>query len=142
VSGKQHYEIHVQTHFSAAHHLRGYEGDCSKPHGHNWTVDAYVECTALNDIDIGIDFRDIKSVLAEAVRPLDHEDLNTLPTFADKNPSSEKLAQYVFRALRTRLRRMGAMLTKVAISEGAGCAVTYWEDCSSRNVADSASPDD
>lgn len=128
MNGKPHYEIHVQTHFSAAHHLRGYEGDCSKPHGHNWTVDGYVECTALNDIDIGIDFRDIKSVLAEVIRPLDHEDLNTLPAFANENPSSESLARYVYRELAAKLQLPGIELTKVRVSEGPDCAVTYWED--------------
>jgi len=128
MNGKPHYGIHVKTHFSAAHHLRGYEGDCSKPHGHNWTVDAYVECTALDDIDIGIDFRDIKNILAEVIRPLDHEDLNTLPAFADGNPSSEMLAGYIYRELAAKLQLPGIELTKVHVSEGPDCGVTYWED--------------
>ncbi len=128
MSGKPHYEIHVQTHFSAAHHLRGYEGDCSKPHGHNWTVDVYVECKALNAIDIGVDFRDIKNVLAEVIRPLDHEDLNTLPAFANENPSSEGLARYIYRRLVPEVEGAQTELTKVCVSEGSDCGVTYWEE--------------
>ncbi len=54
------YELYVKTHFSAAHSLKGYPGDCARVHGHNWIIEVFVRCTKLNEIGIGIDFRDIK----------------------------------------------------------------------------------
>ena len=121
------YEIHVRTHFSAAHHLRGYDGECSKPHGHNWTVDVFVRCGSLNDIGIGIDFRELKKAVADVVQALDHDDLNALPAFASENPSSENIAGFVYRELAEKLQLPGIELTKVRVSEGPTSGVTYWE---------------
>jgi 6-pyruvoyl-tetrahydropterin synthase len=59
----QHFEIYIQRHFSAAHHLRDYPGDCANPHGHNWLVDIFLECSQLNAIGIGCDFCEIKAVV-------------------------------------------------------------------------------
>ncbi|MCJ7810528.1 MAG: 6-carboxytetrahydropterin synthase, partial [Desulfobulbaceae bacterium] len=44
------FEIVVQSHFSAAHSLRGYAGDCARTHGHNWIIEVYVRCRELNEI--------------------------------------------------------------------------------------------
>ena len=124
----QHYEIYVQTHFSAAHHLRGYPGNCEQPHGHNWTVDVYVECDKLNDIGIGIDFRDVKTAVKNILEELDHSDLNTLPQFQDENPSSENVAKYLYRELKRIIEASGVRVTKVRVAENPTCGVTYWEE--------------
>ena len=72
------FEVYVKTHFSAAHRLEGYPGDCARAHGHNWIVEAYVKCRELDQIGIGIDFRDIKQAVKEVLFNLDHFDLNEL----------------------------------------------------------------
>ena len=126
--GKEsHFEIHVQTHFSAAHHLRGYPGNCAEPHGHNWIVDVYVECGKLNDIGIGIDFRDVKRAVKDTVEDLDHSDLNALPHFRNNNPSSENIAKYLYQELTSRLDAQGNRVAKVSVSETPTCGVSYWE---------------
>jgi len=122
-----HYEIYAQTHFSAAHHLRGYPGNCKKPHGHNWTVDVYVECDELNEIGIGIDFRDVKAAVKGILEELDHTDLNILPQFQNENPSSENVAKYLYQELRRSLQAPGVRLTKVRVAETPACGVWYWE---------------
>jgi len=127
VGVEQHYEIHVQTHFSAAHHLRGYPGNCENPHGHNWTVDVYIECDNLNEIGIGIDFRDVKAVVKGLLKELDHVDLNTLPQFQNENPSSENVAKYLYRELKRHLEAPEVRVTKVRVAESPTCGVTYWE---------------
>lgn len=124
---KQYFEIYVQTDFSAAHHLRGYPGNCEKPHGHNWTVAAYVVCNQLNDLGIGIDFREVKAAVKSAVKELDHCDLNALPQFQEENPSSEKVAQYLYGELTRRLNSPGVRVAKVRVSETQTCGVSYWE---------------
>ncbi len=50
------FEVSIETHFSAAHALRGYPGDCARLHGHNWTVRVFVRCRELDETGIGIDF--------------------------------------------------------------------------------------
>lgn len=123
----EHYEVYVQTHFSAAHHLRGYPGNCEKPHGHNWTVDIYVECDELNEIGIGIDFRDVKTAVKGTLEELDHADLNALTQFRDENPSSENVAKYLYRELKRKLAAPGIRVTKVRVAETPTCGVSYWE---------------
>jgi 6-pyruvoyltetrahydropterin/6-carboxytetrahydropterin synthase len=125
---RKHFEIYVQTHFSAAHHLRGYPGDCARPHGHNWTVDVCVECDKLNEIGIGIDFRDVKVAVKEVLEGLDHVDLNALPAFQERNPSSENIAQYLYQELAKKLNAPGIRLTKLRVSETPSCGVWYWGD--------------
>lgn len=122
------YEIYVETHFSAAHHLRGYNGDCAKPHGHNWVVEVHIQCNKLNDIGIGIDFRDVKQVVKSVLSRLDHGDLNELPEFTNVNPSSENIASYVYKSLSQEFQNGNAEVTKVRISEAPGVGVYYWED--------------
>lgn len=124
----QHFEIFVQTHFSAAHHLRGYSGKCEKPHGHNWTIIVYVKCAKLNEIGIGIDFCDVKSAIKDTFEKLDHTDLNTLPQFRDENPSSENIAKYLYRELSCRLNNQEIHVTRVCVSETSTCGVSYWEE--------------
>jgi len=123
----QHYEITVQTHFSAAHHLCGYPGNCEKPHGHNWIVEVRIECDHLDDIGIGIDFRDVKAALKSVLEELDHTDLNTIPQFARDNPSSENIAKYVYTTLAANLARPGVRMTRVSVGETPNCGVSYWE---------------
>ncbi|MDI6449100.1 6-carboxytetrahydropterin synthase QueD [Anaerobaca lacustris] len=128
MSGKSHFEVQVQLTFSAAHHLRGYPGNCEKPHGHNWTVDIAVECEKLNEIGIGIDFRDVKAAARKVVEQFDHCDLNTLEPFRSQNPTSENVAKYLYRELAGVLNNESVRVANVRVSEGAGCSVLYWED--------------
>ena len=57
------FEIKVQKHFSAAHHLLNYNGVCEKQHGHNWKVEVYVRGNTLNNSNILMDFKDLKAIL-------------------------------------------------------------------------------
>ena len=66
------FEVYVKTHFSAAHALEGYQGDCARMHGHNWIIEAFVKCKELDEIGIGIDFRDIKQGVKDVLEGLDH----------------------------------------------------------------------
>jgi 6-pyruvoyltetrahydropterin/6-carboxytetrahydropterin synthase len=35
---------YVKDHFAAAHALKGYDGNCSNLHGHNWIIEAHIQC--------------------------------------------------------------------------------------------------
>ncbi|MGD0276841.1 MAG: 6-carboxytetrahydropterin synthase QueD [Syntrophales bacterium] len=120
-----HFEISIETHFSAAHHLRGYLGDCAKPHGHNWIVEVYVMCDKLNDIGIGIDFRDMKSAVQTVIGKLDHINLNELAPFINENPSSEVIARHLYQELKSILSAPGIHLSRVKVAETPTCSVCY-----------------
>lgn len=122
------FEIYIQTHFSAAHALRGYQGDCAQTHGHTWIIDVFVKCKELNEIGIGIDFRDVKNSVKEVLHRLDHSNLNELATFKDVNPTSENIACFLYRELGKRLNSDVVKVSKIKVSETPGAGVFYWEE--------------
>jgi 6-pyruvoyltetrahydropterin/6-carboxytetrahydropterin synthase len=121
------FEIRVEKQFSAAHLLRGYDGDCARIHGHNWIVEGYVKCEALDEIGIGIDFRKVKEALKEVIAGLDHRILNEVPAFREVNPTSENLARFVYKELSARLNAGTVSVSKVWVFETPGAGAGYWE---------------
>lgn len=122
------FEVYVQAHFSAAHALRGYPGDCSRTHGHNWIIDVFVKCEELDEIGIGIDFRDIKKAVKDVLKGLDHFNLNELPPFNEDNPTSENIARFLYIQLGKRLNSDVVEVSKIKVSETPGAGAFYWEE--------------
>ena len=122
------FEVYVKTHFSAAHSLVGYQGDCARVHGHNWNIEAFVKCSQLDEIGIGIDFRDIKQGVKDVLEGLDHFNLNDLPAFKDVNPTSENIAKFLYHELGKRLNSDVVKVSKVKVSETPGAGAFYWEE--------------
>ena len=122
------FEVYIQTHFSAAHRLEGYPGDCARSHGHNWVVEVYVQCKELNEIGIGIDFSDIKAAVGEVIISLDHFNLNDLEPFKAVNPSSENIAKYLYGELSRRINGNAVRVSKVKVSETPDAGAFYWEE--------------
>ena len=122
------FEVYVKTHFSAAHRLCGYPGECARIHGHNWIVEVYVQCSELNELGIGIDFRDIKQAAKDVLAVMDHSDLNDLPYFKDINPSSENIAKYLYRELSKTLNTGKMKVSKIKVCETPGAGAFYWEE--------------
>ncbi len=122
------YEVYVKTHFSAAHALKGYPGDCARIHGHNWMTEVYVQCTKLDAIGIGIDFREIKKAVKQVVGGLDHFNLNDLAAFQNDNPTSENIARYLFREVGKLVNREHVRVSRVKVCETPGAGAFYWEE--------------
>jgi 6-pyruvoyltetrahydropterin/6-carboxytetrahydropterin synthase len=123
------FEVFIRTHFSAAHYLRNYPGNCERLHGHNWTVEAVVRTEGLNDLDVGIDFRDLKKIVAQVLAELDHTNLNDHPAFQDRNPSSERLAAFIYKRLREELKAFAPVkAARVTVCETPQTGATYWEE--------------
>ncbi len=123
------YEVYVKSHFSAAHCLQGYPGDCSRIHGHNWIVEVFVQCRELNELGIGIDFGDIKKAVKEVLSKMDHCDLNELAPFQKVNPTSENIARYLHGELSRIINNsMGIKVSRVKVSETPGAGAFYWEE--------------
>lgn len=121
-------DIFIKTHFSGGHHLRDYPGSCEKPHGHNWKVKVTVRAEKLDHLGMGIDFKTLKLHVNEVVDTLDHCDLNEHPAFAQKNPSSEHIAMYLFDQLETTLNTDRYQLYAVEVSETDTSGVIYYGD--------------
>lgn len=120
------FEIFIKTHFAGAHHLRDYPGDCEKPHGHNWKVEVAVRATALDQCGMGIDFKVLKKIVGAVVDKLDHNDLNTLPYFQDRNPSSEHIARFIYDEVRPQLASDRYALYSVTVLETDSQGLIYY----------------
>lgn len=122
------YELTVQRGFSAAHHLRDYEGPCSRMHGHNYRVEITV--AGLQPLQNGmlLDFGELKALCDEVLDGLDHQCLNDLADFALQNVTAENLAAYVYHAIAAKLPFAGIKMARVRLWEGDNSSVTYWED--------------
>lgn len=121
--------VRVCVEFSAAHHIRGYDGDCARPHGHNFKVEVEATVAALNSIGIALDFKDLKKMTKSLVDRFDHQDLNTIAPFNEINPTAETLARYFYDELAQQIASNPAtrMLTlqRVSIWENERSAATY-----------------
>ena len=126
--GKPMFEISAETSFSAAHQLRGYQGSCSRLHGHNWKIRVRVFCDQLDEVGIGLDFRKLRATLEASTKRLDHQNLNEVPPFDRINPTSDHIARYLFEELKPKLACARVSIRSVRVSESATVAVTYEEN--------------
>ena len=121
-------DIFVKTHFSGGHHLRAYPGNCENPHGHNWKVKVTVRAHTLDQLGMGIDFKELKKQVNTLLDELDHRDLNEHPAFQDRNPSSEHIAMFLFQSLREPLSSERYALYAVEVRETDSSGVIYYGD--------------
>ena len=122
------YEISVESHFDAAHYLRGYQGKCEALHGHRYKVVVTVKTTQLNDIGLAFDFTELKKRLAVTLEPFDHTCLNDLPTFEENNPSAENIASGIYEDLKGRIADIPVTLASVGVWESPDSWVIYTPD--------------
>ncbi|HYA12187.1 MAG TPA: 6-carboxytetrahydropterin synthase QueD [Thermodesulfovibrionales bacterium] len=121
------FELMVETTFSAAHQLKGYKGKCERLHGHNWKVQVLVNAERLNEIDIAIDFHELKRLTNEVVSTLDHTILNEIFPFTEKNPSSENISKWIYDSLRKKINDENIHLSAVTVWESETSSATYYE---------------
>lgn len=118
------FELKILTDFSAAHQLKMVGEKCENLHGHNWKIEVRVEGEELNEAGILIDFGILKKYVAEIMSSLDHKFLNELEYFPKDKPSSENIAMYVAKSLRSYLN--GSVRVKsVSAWESDNACATY-----------------
>lgn len=122
------FEIEIERCFSAAHQLRGYNGNCSNLHGHNYRVTVTVRSNELDWIGIALDFRKLKQELDSLLEEYDHRNLSELPEFQELNPTSEVLARTIYRRMGEKMNGGPIRVWKVRVGESDSSAVTYFED--------------
>ena len=120
------FKAKIRDSFSAAHCLRGYQGDCERLHGHNYRVEVTVASATLDEIGIVMDFRELKASLKEILFEMDHHYLNDLAAFENRNPSAEHIARHIHARLKGMLPS-GIALSEVAVWENENCCALYSE---------------
>ncbi len=121
------FELDIRREFSAAHQLKGYNGNCSNLHGHNWTVQVFIRSEKLDEVGIALDFKVLKKELDVILSGLDHKFLNEHDEFRDKNPTSEHIAMYLYRALSAKINAGSVKVSKVRVCESDSSGATYFE---------------
>ena len=94
---------------------------------HNWTVQIFIQCKKLDDVGIGFDFKILKKELDEVLETLDHQDLNTHEAFLQKNPTSENIAEYIYKFLGSRINTENVKVSRVRVCESANSGASYFE---------------
>jgi len=117
------FELTVEGTFSAAHQVKGYQGDCAGLHGHTYRIQARVRVRKLDKIGMAMDFRCIKKELDKILKALDHENLNKLNFFKKHNATAEWVAVYIYQAMKKKIKAINS----VTVWEGPDNAVTYYE---------------
>lgn len=119
------YELMVDSQFSSAHYLKGYEGDCARIHGHTWKVTLTVGAESVNEIGLGLDFKYISSVLDRITAQFDHRNLNDLDPFRDCNPSAENVAKVIYELCERGFAGAEVTVRSVTVHESDRYRVTY-----------------
>jgi len=122
------YTLKILTDFAASHLLRGYEGACSRLHGHNWKVEVEVVATALDAIGMGVDFKVIKAATRDVIDRLDHYNLNEIAPFDRINPTAENIAAFLYGELSKALNTDTVTVHAITLWETDRACVTYSED--------------
>lgn len=121
------FEVDITRDFSAAHCLRGYQGNCSRLHGHNWTVQAVVRASELDCIGIAVDFKKLKATLDNVLDEFDHNNLSELEYFKGLNPTSENIAKIIFVKLAEEINDGNVEVVRVRVCESPGSGATYFK---------------
>lgn len=119
------YQVTIETHFSSAHRLRQYDGECERLHGHNWKVEVSVASDELDDLGMVIDFRILKEKTNALMDKFDHRYLNEVYPFTELNPTTENISKYIFDELSKGINKGSIRISKVAVWESPTCYASY-----------------
>lgn len=102
-------EIYKEFTFEAAHRLphvpEGHQ--CGRLHGHSFRIKLYVEGSVNSQTGWVMDFAEIKAAFRPIWERLDHHYLNEIDGL--QNPTSEILAQWVWKELKSNLSGLSAV---------------------------------
>lgn len=115
--------LRIRDGFEAAHFLRSYKGAPEVVHGHSWQVEVALAADQLDDEGMAFDFVEARRVLRALAARFDHGDINAVPPFDRRSPTTEHLAVWFFDQLVEQLP--GAQVHEVTIWEGPTCSATY-----------------
>jgi len=118
------FKLRVKDHIDAAHKLADYKGKCQRMHGHRWDVEVCIEGHKLDDINMLVDFKVVKSLMKELIDAVVHYVLNE--QLGEENVTAEFLARWFYDDFAEAMNAVGMLSEQVKLV----CA-TVWEspDC-------------
>ncbi|MEM8662872.1 MAG: 6-carboxytetrahydropterin synthase [Pseudomonadota bacterium] len=91
------FALEVRDHIMIAHSLRGEAfGPAQNMHGATFVIDATFFAPALGPNSIVLDIGLASEALAKVIKPINYQNLDELPEFADRRSTTEVLAKYIF----------------------------------------------
>ncbi|MDN7240243.1 6-carboxytetrahydropterin synthase QueD [Planococcus sp. N028] len=91
------FELNKDMNFSAAHFIPSEEaGKCQAVHGHTYHVNVTIGGNELDSIGFLIDFKILKDIVH---KKYDHSVLNDHPEFQNKFPTTELLAEQIWKTI-------------------------------------------
>lgn len=119
------FEVTARRKFRAIHALSNYRGGDEDPHEHEWSLEVTLAADDLDDAGCAVDFAEVDQAIDRALAPIAGRVLNGL--FADKSPSAENVARYLYKALSETLAKDGRRITRVTVWEDANHSAAYTE---------------
>ncbi|MEO8801934.1 MAG: 6-carboxytetrahydropterin synthase QueD [Rudaea sp.] len=92
---------------------------CARLHGHSFRIEVHASGTPAVDTGWVMDFADLKAAFAPVFEQLDHNYLNEVAGL--ENPTSERLAIWIWDALKPRL----PALSKIVVHETCTSGCVY-----------------
>jgi 6-pyruvoyltetrahydropterin/6-carboxytetrahydropterin synthase len=92
------FEVGVEAHFTARHHLVGDFGPASLPHSHAYRVQISISGDALREDGTLFDISRLQQAVARVIGDLDGADLNDVSgvQVTGPNPTAEVMARFFF----------------------------------------------
>ena len=119
------YRVAREIIFRADHYLRFGQNRQEEPHEHDWRIRAVVESPELNSDELVMDFDELGRLLRQVVEPLTQvQMLNEHSELKNHNPSTERLARYVYEKLKLLIPET-VHLREVVVWEREDCRVSY-----------------
>jgi 6-pyruvoyltetrahydropterin/6-carboxytetrahydropterin synthase len=119
------YAVSTEIKFKAGHYLRLFGSQAEQNHQHDWRVRVTVESENLDQDGLVMDFQELEEELRAVVQPLGKpEAINELSEFARENPSTERLACYIYDSLINKLPDE-IRLCEVEVWETPDCRAIY-----------------
>ena len=119
------YEVSVVDNFSAAHQIKETHSKCERLHGHNWQVTVWARAEELDERGLVVDFRLLKLELKKVLDVLDHNFLNELPFFKEKNATSENIACFIYNHMSGRIDDGRVKISRVKVAESHNSFAEY-----------------
>lgn len=120
--------VGIKVPFDSAHLLRGYEGKCSRLHGHRWELELAVQSNKLDSVGMAYDFIRLKEMVRKDLEHIDHYNLNDIPPFDKINPTAENLACFFYERYAPVLVSEGYSLRYTKIWETPTAYALFGED--------------
>lgn len=98
------FELNKDMNFSSAHYIPDARaGACSRIHGHTYFLNLTIAGNQLDDLGFLVNFSELKKLIHAR---FDHQLLNELPEVEGMIPSTEKMAELIYKLVQSYLDKL------------------------------------